>query len=205
MVDMGVLSYSGVRDRVRLMVRDGHALLLDDTMLDELIDESQREYALLSGSLTGEAEVSDSGSGVWDCPHDWISSIRFTGIDGLDVPFYSWKNLHDKFGDFREITGDHVQCVIPDFDGFGKIRMFPKSREPKIAGKIYYKRIPAKGKFEVTNIEAVVQYVLYLISTLTGKNTALAYYKKFLELVNHEGNQLRGIGASRRIRRGRFF
>lgn len=202
---MGELSYSRMRERVRGVLRDVHALLLDDETLDDLINESQREYALLSGSLTGEAEVTDTGNGVWEGPGDWIELIRFSGIDGLDVPLYSWRKLQDDYGDFREIAGDHVRYIIPDFDGFGRIRMFPKSRIPRSVGKVYYKRLPVKNRLEVRNEDAVYQHVLFMASMLTDKSSGGEYYRKYLDSVNKERNQLRGIGTSSRIRRGRFF
>lgn len=202
---MSVLSYSGVRERIRETVRDAYALLGDDDFLDGLIDEAQREYALLSGSLIGEAEIQDNGKGVFECPPDWIEAVRAIGTDGVEIPFYSWKYLNGLYPDFRVLQGGCVKGLVTDFDGFRKLRIFPRQVKGEYIGKIYYKRLSSGGKLEVKNREAVEQYSIYEIFLLAGKNEAITYYNRFLDLVNGESSQVRGIDVKRRIRRGRFF
>ena len=202
---MPVLSFSRIRRDVREAIRDTYGLMWDDTALDGIINEAQREYSLLSGSLVGSFEVTATVSGVCECPGDYIEPVKMIGVDGHEKALYSWRYLDELFPDFREIPGSELRGIITDFDGFGKIRVFPKLPAGTPAGKLYYKRLAAADRIETQDVEAIELHCLYQVFLLTGKGSAGIYYKKFIDLVNRESSGRRGLGAKSGIRRGRFF
>ena len=131
-------SQSQIREVLRRAIRDKLGLLWDDSALDRVINDSQKEYALVSCSLTGRVPVAATADGVFFTPTDFIRPVKFIGTDGLEKPFIRWKHLHDSFPDFRIVTGTLVRGIVPDFDGAGKLRLFPKLPAGQEAGTLFY-------------------------------------------------------------------
>ena len=202
---MAVASFASIRELVRKSIRDVFGLVWDDTALDNAINEAQREYAILSGSLVGIVNVFSSGNGVFPLPDDFIAPVKFIGKSGFEIPFYSWRNIHDKYPDFRKVTGTEIQCIIPDFDGYGNMRMFPLIPAGEKAGTLYYQRLPKKDKLETTNKRAIELYSLFQAFLLDGNASASIYYSRFRSEVNRESSVQRGIKVKSNYRFGRFF
>ena len=202
---MAVASFASIRELVRKSIRDVFGLVWDDTALDNAINEAQREYAILSGSLVGIVNVFSSGNGVFPLPDDFIAPVKFIGKSGFEIPFYSWRNIHDKYPDFRKVTGTEIQCIIPDFDGYGNMRMFPLIPAGEKAGTLYYQRLPKRDKLETTNKRAIELYSLFHAFLLDGNASASIYYNRFRSEVNRESSIQRGIKVKSNYRFGRFF
>jgi len=198
-------SFSPIRELVRKSIRDVFGLVWDDDALDRTINEAQREYAILSGSLVGSVAVHSSESGVFSLPDDFILPVKFIGKDGWEVPFYSWRNIHAKYPDFRKVTGTNLQCIITDFDGYGKMRLFPVLPQSENVGTLYYQRMPQKDKLETKNKRAIELHSLFQAFLIDGNPSASTYYTRFLQAVNEENAVQRGMKTKSRLRRGRFF
>ena len=224
---MNASSYRDLRERIRRVLRDAHGLLWDDAGLDGVIDEAQREYVLCSGTLSREVRVLEQSAsasvasleraerlgnaeifavdGVFECPEDYIEPVKFVLPRGEEVPFYSWGYVSELYPDFRKVRGDEVRGIIPDFDGYGKLRLFPVIPAGVFAGNLIYKCYPRNGEVCTTNFEAVAQHCLYQMFLLTDGEAAVYHYKRFQELVNREQSERRGIAVRKDTRRGRFF
>lgn len=203
---MAVSVFAPIRELVRKSIRDLLGLVWDDTALDYAINEAQREYAILSGSLVGSVSVHSSESGVFSLPDDYLAPVKFIDNKGYEVPFYSWRNIHDKYPDFRKQKGAFVQAIITDFDGYGKLRLFPilpVSLTP--VGKLYYQRLPKKDIIETKNVRAIELHSLFQAFMIDGNPSASVYYNQFAQAVNEESAVQRGMKTKSRLRRGRFF
>ena len=202
---MPVSSYRELREKIRRKIRDTYGLLWDEPALDRIINEAQREYSILSGSLIGESEVKATRTGVCRYPSDFIEVVRFIGTDGDEKGLFSWRYLDDLYPDFRAETGTEARGLVTDFDGYGKYRIFPKLPEGTTAGKVYYKRLAKANELETRNTEALEQHCYYQVFLLTGKGQASEYYRRFVKLVNEEGENYRGLRNSSPVRFGRYF
>ena len=201
---MAVSDFASIRELVRKSIRDTLGLVWDDTALDYAINEAQREYAILSGSLVANVTVIAAESGVFSLPDNFIAPVKFIGVDGHDVPFYTWKNIHDKYPDFRKVRGNQLQAIITDFEGYGYLRQFPVLSSPGIVGTLYYQRLPEKNKIETQNVRAIELHSLFQAFLLDGNPSASVYYNQFTLAVNEENAVQRGMKIKGR-RRGRFF
>ena len=202
---MAVSAYKTIRDKVRRSIRDTFGQVWADTDLDRIINEAQREYAIVSGSLIGKVSVTIPESGVFAAPADFIEPVSFIGTDGMKKPLYSWRYLYDNYPDFRNVPGSIIRGMVTDFDGFGKFRAFPKVPEGTEVGVLCYKRFPAADKLETTNLDAIEQHCLFQVFLLMGNPSTNSYYQGFLTAVNRENITQRGMRDHSRIRRGRFF
>ena len=200
-----IASFAPIRKRLRLAIRDGAALQWSDDALDEIINEAQREYSVLSGSLVSATALVSDGSGACALPRDFIAPVKLIGPDGYEKPFFSWRALHDRYPDFRKITGDHLLGAVVDFESHGRIRLFPVLPPGIPAGQLFYQRFAAKDKLEVTNTDAVEQHALYQLFMLSEKNAAFRYYAEFQKLLDRECSRERSVRSSSRIRKTRFY
>lgn len=191
--------------RLRRTFRDDYNIQWSDSLLDEIIDEAQREYALYSGTLHGTMQIVAGKSAVLDCPDDFIRVVRVFGTDGKDLPIVSYRELARRYGDFRKKTADNIKCLVFDFDGHKKFRIFPQLPEGRSVGIMHYERLPGNGVLEVENIDAVEAYALYMMFLMTGKDLAGVWYEKFITLVNKDISAFNIAGNSQAIRSGRFF
>lgn len=203
---MAVSSFAPIRELVRKSIRDLLGLVWDDTALDYAINEAQREYAILGGSLVASMAVIPTENGVFSLPNDYLVPVKFIDAKGYEIPFYSWRNIHDKYTDFRKVTGNIVQSIITDFDGFGKLRLFPivpAGLSP--VGTLYYQRLPKKDTIETKNVRAIELHSLFQAFMIDGNPSAAVYYNRFIKAVNEESAVQRGMKTKSRLRRGRFF
>ena len=202
---MPVSSFSSIRERVRTAIRDTHGLLWDDAALDRIINDAQREYSIAAGSLTGTCSVTAGRSPVFLAPSDFLEPVRFLGPDGLQRPFFSWRYLREMHPDFRAVTGTELRGIVPDFDGFGRLRLYPALPVGTFAGTLFYKRLAAADRLETDNLDAVVQYCLFHVFLISDHRSAAAYYDRFVSAVNRESHVQRGLSEHRKVRRGRFY
>lgn len=84
-------SYSEIRINVRRAIRDNYGLLWDDSALDDLINEAQREYSILTGSLIGVYDVVTTQDGICAAPDNFIEPVKFIASDGFEKPFFPGK------------------------------------------------------------------------------------------------------------------
>lgn len=201
---MAVSSFIQIRKKIRESIRDLDGIVWDDTALDTIVNNAQREYSFLSGSLLFSFQVTATENGVVSAPFDYIMPVRFTRTDGLDVPFVSWKYLNNLYPDFRKRKGNYLQGIVTDLDGFRKIRLYPVLPNGVKAGTLYYKRFPKKDVLETTNVDAIVQHCLFQVFLLANNKASGMYYQKFTDLVNAEKSLQRSM-SRRRQARGRFF
>lgn len=202
---MPVLSFQELRNSIRTAIRDACGLLWDDSALDSIINEAQREYSILSGSLTGSMKVYGTETAIFHLPEDFLEPVRFIGRDGLEKPFYSWRYMDQLYPDFRRVTGTEIRGIIPDFEDWGNFRLFPRIPSGQFAGTLFYKRLAVPDQIETRNKEAIEQHCLYQAFFLTGKEGASNYYSRFLASVNEEGAVFRSLRSAGEMRRGRFF
>ena len=165
----------------------------------------QNAESRLDGTGAPEGGEVFAVDGVFECPEDYIEPVKFVLPSGEEVPFYSWGYVSELYPDFRKVRGDEVRGIIPDFDGYGKLRLFPVISAGEFAGKLIYKCYPRNGEVCTTNFEAVAQHCLYQMFLLTDGEAAVYHYKRFQELVNREQSERRGIAVRKDTRRGRFF
>ena len=200
-----IASFAPIRQRLRLAIRDGAALQWSDDALDKIINEAQREYSVLSGSLVSATTIVSDGTGVCVLPRDFISPVKLIGPDGYEKPFFSWRALHDRYPDFRKITGGHLLGAVVDFESHGRIRLFPVLPANAPAGQLFYRRLAEKDKLEVTNTDAVEQHALYQLFLLSEDNAAFRYYAAFQKLLDRESTRERSVRNRSLIRKNRFY
>ena len=198
-------SIEDLKSRLCRVFRDDHRIQWSDALLDEIIFEAQREYALYSGCLQGTFDIVSSGGPVMACPEDFIKVVRVTGSDGKELPIVSYRELAARYGDFRKITGSKAKYIVFDFDGHKRFRIFPTLPQGAFAGTVHYERLPQNNVLEVKNIEAVEAYALYMMFLMTGKDLAAVWYKKFMELVLNDTSSFHKVGITDRLRSGRYY
>lgn len=175
-----------LKEKLRKTFRDDFGIQWDDALLDDIISEAQREYALHSGCLLGECECVISHSGLCVLPQDFFQVIRIIDKNGNVIPIESYRVLAEKYDDFRNVHGDKPRAVCFDFDSLEYMRVFPALPNNTLVGKLFYKRLPQKGKFEIKNISAIEQHALYQMFLFAGKNQAQVAYQSFLKMVNRD-------------------
>lgn len=198
-------SFQRLRSRIRTNLRDNYALLWSDAELDEFINEAQREYSIQARSFVGEFKVFAGEDGTFECPSDYIEPVRFLGVDGFSRPFVSWKRIEEDYGDFRSINGNDVRAIITDFDSFGTLRVFPTVPIGTELGRLFYTRVSTDGELETTNEDAIENHALHQALLYSEKPQYLLRYRQFLQAVNRESTDRRGLAANSNIREGCFF
>ena len=198
--------YSSLRERIRKSIRDTYGLLWPDDALDEIIGEARREYSLESGAFTAlTTPVMPNSGGVLSAPGDFFCAQKFFDMSEREVPFVSWRRLHQANGyDFRRITGKYLKAVCFDFDGYGRYRLFPLLPEGEPAGRLLYKRICTEEE-STRNPDAIEAHCLYQMNLLTGKSGTAAYYEMFRKAVNRERSSQQTMNNRGRSRIGVYF
>ena len=194
-----------LKEKLRKNFRDDFSIQWSDALLDEIIFEAQREYALHSGCLQGECDCVVNINGLFLLPEDFFQAIRIMDTSGRVIPIESYRVLVDKYGDFRTIHGDKARAVCFDFDSLKFMRVFPILPNGAKIGKLFYKRLPHPGEFEVKNISAVEQHALYQMFLFTGKQQAHVAYHSFLEMVYRDQNKKISSNNNSIARTGSFY
>ena len=201
-------SFQLLRDEIRTAFRDTLKTMFADEGLDAVIDEAQREYAVLSGALCASGEVSvPFGGGPCVAPSDFIRPVRLVGRDGNDIPEFSRRHLEERHGDWRLAEGEHPRGVCYDCGYWGQFSIFPSLPEYTPVGTLHYMRLPKAGVLEVDDTEALREYSLYLLSVYSRKPQAMGHLGNFNQLVNRRANGARSIYANTRGMRnwGSYF
>jgi hypothetical protein len=194
-----------LKEKLRKTFRDDFGIQWNDALLDEIIFEAQREYALHSGCLQGECDCVVNINGLFLLPEDFFQAIRIMDTSGRVIPIESYRVLVDKHGDFRAIRGDKARAVCFDFDSLKFMRVFPVLPDGAEIGKLFYKRLPHPGKFEVKNTSAVEQHALYQMFLFAGKQQAQVAYQSFLEMVYRDQTKKISSNNNSIARTGSFY
>jgi hypothetical protein len=194
-----------LKNKLRRTFRDEYKIQWSDKLLDDILFEAQREYALFAETLTGEYKVISTASAVQTLPEDFFKVKRVISPDGKDIPIVSYRQLVDEYGDFRKIKGNQVKYFCFNFDGFGKMRIFPQVPADIFVGTIFYTRCPQYGEWDGKNADAIEKYALFQMCQFTGKKQAQNYYNDFIDIINsHDKNNL-AFGNKNIERTGVFY
>ena len=188
---------------LRKVMRDESGFQWSDAVLNGIINQAQREYSLYSGKLCGDCEVPFSD--VHAVPDDFIEPLKFIDSNGRDIPFVSWRYLNEMYPDFRKVTGNTLEFVCFDFDGYGKFRLFPHIKCDGYAGNLFYRRFAHEDVLENCNIQAVKSHCLYQMCFFAGKTLAENYWNEFINLVNKESRSDTVLKNIQRSRHGSFY
>lgn len=202
---MQKVSIADLKKRLRKNFRDDYKIQWSDDLLDEILHEAQREYALYSGGLTGTHKVVTVNSPVQTLPEDFFQIISVTGPDGRDIPVVSYRGLAENHGDFRKDKGNKAKAFCFNFDSFGKFRIYPQLPEGTFAGTICYKRLPKEGEWLSLNAVAIEQYCLFLMYQFTGKPMAQNCFSAFMDAIYKEQKQKLAFGGKTIPRTGVYF
>lgn len=194
-----------LKNKLRKTFRDEHKIQWSDALLDEILFEAQREYALYSGGLAARYDVEAASSAVMDLPDDFFEVTGVISPDGYDVPVVSYRKLAEKYGDFRKDKGDKPKAFCFNFDSFGKFRIYPQLPEGTFAGTIYYKRLPKENEWTSQNPGAIEQYALFMMYQFTGKKLAQNCFKAFLDEIYREKKSNLDSGSKNINRTGVYF
>jgi hypothetical protein len=202
---MQKISMADLKNRLRKNFRDDYKIQWSEALLDEILYEAQREYALYSGGLVGRHDAVSSGSPVLSLPEDFFQIISATDPEGNNIPVVSYRKLAENYGDFRKDKGNKVKAFCFNFDSFGKFRIYPQLPEGTFAGTIYYKRLPREGEWAAVNAAAVEQYALFLMYQFTGKSMAQNCFAAFMDAIYKEQKQQLDAGSKNIVRTGVYF
>jgi hypothetical protein len=200
-----MLSMAELKNRLRKNFRDEHKIQWSDALLDEILYEAQREYALYSGGLVGRYDVVSSGSPVLSLPEDFFQAIKITSPDGKDIPIISYRRLAEKYGDFRKDKGSEAKFCCFNFDSFGKFRMYPVLPEGTVAGTLFYKRLPHSGEWTAVNTNAIEHYAMFMMYQFTGKAMAQNSFAAFMDAIYKEQKQSLAFGGKQIVRKGVYY
>jgi hypothetical protein len=194
-----------LKERLRNTFHDQYAIQWSDSLLDEILIEAQREYALYSGELLGRYEVSVSASLVQTLPEDFFQVIAVISPEGRNIPVVSYRYLAEKYGDFRNIRGKEVKYLCFNFDSFGKFRTFPLVPEGTFIGSIIYKRLPHNEEWINGNWDAIEDHALYQMCQFTGKAMAKNYFTAFMDKIYRTRQKNLEAGNKKIVRTGVYF
>jgi hypothetical protein len=199
------ISLTELKKRLRYNFRDNYNIQWSDELLDDIIYEAQREYAIFSEGLVARHNVTATDSVVQSMPDDFFKVIRIIGADGREIPVVSYRKLAEDYGDFRQKKGDKAEYICFNFDGFGKFRIFPHLPENTFVGTVYYKRLPQKEDLQIQDYAAIEQHALFQMYQFTGKKQALLCYNEFLRIVNCQQKNKLNTGKKIIARSGVYY
>lgn len=194
-----------LKKKLRKSFGDGYGVQWSDSLLDDILCEAQREYALFSGSLVGRYEIVTAKSPALPLPEDFFQAIQVIDPDGKDIPIVSYRSLAERYGDFRKRTGGEATAVCFNFDNFGSFRVYPQLPAGTVVGTIVYKRLPNASDWSGIDTTAILHYALFLMYQFTGKSVAKNHYAAFLDAVNFEQKNRLDSGSKTIIRTGTHF
>jgi hypothetical protein len=194
-----------LKNKLRRTFRDEYKIQWSDKLLDDILFEAQREYALFSENLVGEYRIVSTASPVINLPEDFFQIKRVVSADGRNIDIVSYRYLAEKYGDFRKAKGDRVKYACCNFDGFGKMRIFPQVPENIFVGTVIYNRCPQFGEWDGKNADAIEKYALFQMCQFTGKKQALNYYNEFIDIINRQKRNNLAFGNKNIERTGAFY
>lgn len=198
-------SMQELKAKLRQNFRDDHGIQWSDALLDDILYEAQREYALYSGGLLGEHKVFTVNTPEQLLPDDFFEVVQVLDEDGRIIPVVSYRKLIEKYGDFRQHKGEKAKYFCFNFDSFGKFRIYPQLPAGTFAGTIVYKRIPARGEWAAENSTAIEHYAMFQMYQFTGKSLAQTSFKNFTEEILREKRHRIDAGNKNISRTGVYF
>ncbi len=199
------VSMSELKERLRKTFRDEHKIQWSDALLEEILFESQREYALYSGGSTGRYEAFTADSPVLRMPEDFFQATQVISPEGNALPIVSYRELAEEYGDFRKDKGSYPKAFCFNFDNFGSFRVYPILPAGTFAGTVIYKRLPQTFETYTENPDAIEQYALFLMYQFTGKSMAQNCFSAFMDAIHKEQKQKLSAGGKRIVRTGVYF
>ena len=202
---MQKISMNDLKNKLRKTFRDEQSIQWSDALLDEILFEAQREYALYSGGLAGSCEIYAADTPVLYLPEDFFEIIEILGDDGRNIPVISYRRLAEIHGDFRNDKGSKAEYCCLNFDSFGKFRIYPQLPDKTFVGTLIYKRIPLKNEWIGYNSCAIEQHALFQMYQFTGKAMAQNCYQAFLDEIYREKKTGVASGSKTVVRSGVYY
>lgn len=199
------ISMTELKERLRKAFRDEHKIQWSDALLEEILFEAQREYALYSGGSTGKFDVFSGDSPVLSMPEDFFQATQIISPEGKALPIVSYRELAEEYGDFRKDKGSFAKAFCFNFDTFGKFRIYPQLPPDTFAGTVIYKRLPVVWDPDMKNSTAVEHYAMFLMYQFTGKALAQNAFAAFMDAIYKEQKQKLSSGSKQIARKGVFF
>lgn len=200
-----MLSMEELKNRLRKTFRDDYGIQWSDALLDEILYESQREYALYSGGLVGRHKLVSTGSPILSLPEDFFQALHVNTPFGNVIPIVSYRTLSERHGDFRKKRGDKVESICFNITSFGECRIYPQVPEGTIIGTLHYKRLPKTTEWVAESSAAIESYAKFLMYQFLGKKQSRIYYSTFMELIRQEQHRSLGFGGKQIIRTGVYY
>lgn len=202
---MQPVSTSDLKNKLRNNFRDEHKIQWSDELLDEILCEAQREYALYSGSFVGRVDVVTADSPVLTLPEDFFQVVQVISPKGENIPLASYRYLAERYGDFRSHKGKEAKFFCFNFDTFGKYRIYPQLPAGTFAGTIIYKRLPSNDEWMAVNSNAIEQYALFQMYQFTNNKLAKNCFDAFIDEINREQHGKLNPGSKKISRTGVYF
>ena len=198
--------FTDLKKRLRKNFRDDHNIQWSDELLDDILFEAVREYALYSGKATSQTLLfATNSNGVCALPEDFYQVLAVYDKDGNNIPVVSYRNLVEKYGDFRQKKGDKAECLCFDFESHGKARIYPALNEGDIVGTVLYRVIPDGSQDIDINITALEHHAMFQMYQFTGNALAQNRFNMFLNAVYQEQRQNVASGNKSVLRSGVYF
>lgn len=198
--------FTELKKRLRKNFRDDQSIQWSDELLDDILLEAVREYTLYSGKATKKILLLTSNSnGVCALPEDFYQIIAVYDEDGNNIPIVSYRNLVEKYGDFRQKKGDKPECLCFNFESFGKARVHPALHKNTAVGTILYRVIPDGSQDIDINETALEHHAMFQMYQFTGNTLAQNRFKLFLDAVYQEQRQSVSSGTKSVLRSGVYF
>jgi hypothetical protein len=198
--------FTELKKRLRKNFRDDQSIQWSDELLDDILLEAVREYTLYSGKATKKILLLTSNSnGVCALPEDFYQIIAVYDENGSNIPIVSYRNLVEKYGDFRQKKGDKPECLCFNFESFGKARVYPALNKNTAVGTILYRVIPDGSQDIDINETALEHHAMFQMYQFTGNTLAQNRFKLFLDAVYQEQRQSVSSGTKSVLRSGVYF
>lgn len=173
------MSFDEVKETIKAILHDDYGTLFEDmAMLDSLVNLAQLEVVLDTLELKGTFEVVENTNNRIVLPEDFICLYQ---VRSKSVGVYSYKDLIWLYGNWLNIKGNTPYALC--FDLCDELIVYPQVPEGTEVCTIEYCRLPKDGVIEVSNVNAVVNYALYLISMIQRKDSS-AFMKKYKDSLN---------------------
>lgn len=173
------VSFEEVKKTIREILHDDYGTLFDDmAILDCLVNLAQLEVVLDTLELKGTFDVVENADNRIVLPDDFICLYQ---VKSKSVGVYSHKELTANYDNWLTHKGNIPHCLC--FDLCNELIVFPQVPEGTKVCTIEYCRFPKEGIIEVSNVNAIVNFVLYMISMIQRKDSS-AFLKKYKDSLN---------------------